>query len=151
MPSTGVIGGAARAVPVMGRVCVAAESGTMMVACQARALPGPRGGCQHPRVRGCPPPDRGKRNTELARAGTFAQNHPRGPCRKAMLVATSEGDGDQGVDAGAPQIRVMIADDTSLIREALDQIVGDSEHIVIAGIFGDRDALLKAIDASPPD
>jgi DNA-binding NarL/FixJ family response regulator len=45
----------------------------------------------------------------------------------------------------------MIADDTYLIREALDQIVGDAPHIAIAGIFGDRDALLEAIDASPPD
>ena len=45
----------------------------------------------------------------------------------------------------------MIADDTYLIREALDQIVGDSQRIDVVGTYGDRDTLLQAIDASPPD
>ena len=45
----------------------------------------------------------------------------------------------------------MIADDTYLIREALTQIVAESARIRMVGSFGDRDALLAAIDQSPPD
>lgn len=65
-------------------------------------------------------------------------------------MGTSEG-GEQSADAGARRIQVMIADDTYLIREALDQIVGDSQRIDVVGTYGDRDTLLQAIDASPPD
>jgi DNA-binding NarL/FixJ family response regulator len=68
-----------------------------------------------------------------------------------MLVSISEGRGAQSVDGGAQQIRLMIADDTYLIREALGQIVGDSERIDVVGTYADRDALLGAIDAAPPD
>jgi DNA-binding NarL/FixJ family response regulator len=68
-----------------------------------------------------------------------------------MLVSISEGRGAQSVDGGAQQIRLMIADDTYLIREALGQIVGDSERIDVVGTYADRDALLGAIEAAPPD
>jgi DNA-binding NarL/FixJ family response regulator len=66
------------------------------------------------------------------------------------LVSTSEGNGSIA-DAGAPSIRLMIADDTYLIREALEQIVGDAQGIEVVGTCADRDALLQAIDAAPPD
>ncbi|HXD64330.1 MAG TPA: response regulator transcription factor [Solirubrobacteraceae bacterium] len=45
----------------------------------------------------------------------------------------------------------MIADDTYLIREALEQIMRDSDAIDVVGTYGDRDTLLEAIDAAPPD
>jgi DNA-binding NarL/FixJ family response regulator len=68
-----------------------------------------------------------------------------------MLPSTPEGGGAQSADDGAPRIRLMIADDTYLIREALEQIVGDSPGIDVVGTYSDRDALLQAIDAAPPD
>ncbi len=45
----------------------------------------------------------------------------------------------------------MVADDTFLIREALAQIVSKSAQIQMVGDYGDRDALLDAIDRAPPD
>lgn len=68
-----------------------------------------------------------------------------------MLVSIPEGSGAQSADGGARRIRLMIADDTYLIREALEQILGDSHSIDVVGTYADRDALLEAIDAAPPD
>jgi DNA-binding NarL/FixJ family response regulator len=67
-----------------------------------------------------------------------------------MLLSISDSRGAQSVDGGAQRIQLMIADDTYLIREALEQIVSDSQRIDLVGIYADRDALLGAIDAAPP-
>jgi DNA-binding NarL/FixJ family response regulator len=67
------------------------------------------------------------------------------------LEATSGGHGDETAPGAAHQIRLMIADDTYLIREALAQIVSESDRVRLVGSYGDRDALLAAIDESPPD
>ena len=63
---------------------------------------------------------------------------------------TAAGDA-QAVAGGAHRIQVMIADDTYLIREALEQIVGESQGIEVVGTYADQGTLLRAIDASPPD
>jgi DNA-binding NarL/FixJ family response regulator len=70
--------------------------------------------------------------------------------QKVERVSTSE-DGGHNADGGTPPIRLMIADDTYLIREALEQIVGEAQGIDVVGTYSDRDALLRAIDAAPPD
>ena len=63
----------------------------------------------------------------------------------------SEGDATiRPVRRHAP-IRLIIADDTYLIREALEQIVSGFPGIQLVGSHGDRDALLQAIDRDPPD
>jgi DNA-binding NarL/FixJ family response regulator len=67
------------------------------------------------------------------------------------LESTSGGHGPRGARGPARHIRLMIADDTFLIREALAQIVAESGRIEMVGSYGDRDALLAAIDAAPPD
>ncbi len=66
-------------------------------------------------------------------------------------MSKSEGDGAQSAASDARRIQLMIADDTYLIREALEQIMRESHDIDVVGIYGDRDTLLEAIDAAPPD
>ena len=66
-------------------------------------------------------------------------------------MSISEGGGAESADGGARRIELMIADDTYLIREALEQIMRDSRVIDVVGTYGDRDTLLEAIDAAPPD
>jgi DNA-binding NarL/FixJ family response regulator len=48
-------------------------------------------------------------------------------------------------------IRIVIADDAYLVREALEQILGESERIDVVGTYADRDALIAAIDREQPD
>ena len=67
------------------------------------------------------------------------------------MISISEGGGAESADGGARRIELMIADDTYLIREALEQIMRDSRDIDVVGTYGDRDTLLEAIDAAPPD
>jgi DNA-binding NarL/FixJ family response regulator len=68
-----------------------------------------------------------------------------------MLDSISRAPGTGGAASSGPRIRLMIADDTFLIREALLQIVAEAERIDVVGAYGDRDSLLGAIDAAPPD
>lgn len=44
----------------------------------------------------------------------------------------------------------MIADDSALLREGLDRLLGEAGHEVVAGV-GDADALLVAVDTHRPD
>jgi DNA-binding NarL/FixJ family response regulator len=48
-------------------------------------------------------------------------------------------------------IRVVIAEDTFLVREALEQILGDSDRVEVVGSYGDRDSLVAAIERDRPD
>src|SRR6476661_1214686 len=57
--------------------------------------------------------------------------------------------GEQLQDRG--RIRVVIADDTYLVREALEQILTLAEGIEVARACTDRDSLLRAIEEDEPD
>jgi DNA-binding NarL/FixJ family response regulator len=48
-------------------------------------------------------------------------------------------------------IRVVIAEDAFLMREALEQILGDSDRIDLVGSCRDLDSLLAAIELERPD
>jgi DNA-binding NarL/FixJ family response regulator len=47
-------------------------------------------------------------------------------------------------------VRVILAEDSVLLREGLARLLADEGHTVIAGV-GDGDALLAAVAADPPD
>ncbi|MFL5755315.1 MAG: response regulator [Chloroflexota bacterium] len=49
------------------------------------------------------------------------------------------------------RIRVAIADDSYLIREALRELLGTDDSVELVGAFSAGDVLLAAIDADPPD
>ena len=49
------------------------------------------------------------------------------------------------------RIRVVIADDAYLMREALERIMGVLEGIELVGFCSDRDSLLEAIELERPD
>ncbi|HEY4829158.1 MAG TPA: response regulator transcription factor [Solirubrobacteraceae bacterium] len=51
----------------------------------------------------------------------------------------------------ARAIKVVIADDTYLVRTALEQILGESDRIEVVGSCGDRDSLIAAIERERPD
>ena len=48
-------------------------------------------------------------------------------------------------------LRVLLADDSYLIREALHEVVGAIDAIDLVASFGDGDSLLAAVEADPPD
>ena len=48
-------------------------------------------------------------------------------------------------------IRVAMADDSYLVREALARVLGDAEGIDVVAICRDRDSLLRAVEAERPD
>jgi DNA-binding NarL/FixJ family response regulator len=51
----------------------------------------------------------------------------------------------------AKPIRILIADDSFLIREALTELLTPMTTMKLVGTFGDGDSLLAAVDAEPPD
>jgi DNA-binding NarL/FixJ family response regulator len=52
---------------------------------------------------------------------------------------------------GAPAIRVVLADDSYLVREALDHVLAADDGIEVVATCRDRDSLLAAIEAERPD
>jgi DNA-binding NarL/FixJ family response regulator len=52
--------------------------------------------------------------------------------------------------AGRP-LRVMIADDSYLIRQGLQQILALAPQVQVVGLYEDAPSLLAAVDAAPPD
>jgi len=56
-----------------------------------------------------------------------------------------------GRSQGGRRIRVAIADDSYLIREALRELLGTDNSVELVGAFAAGDVLLTAIDADPPD
>jgi DNA-binding NarL/FixJ family response regulator len=50
-----------------------------------------------------------------------------------------------------PAIRVALADDSYLMREALGHVLADTKGIEVVTICADRDSLLKAIETTRPD
>jgi DNA-binding NarL/FixJ family response regulator len=69
--------------------------------------------------------------------------------RDSATVA-SEKPADGG-DPGETTIRVAIADDSLLIREALDNRLGAADGVEVVASCADRDALLAAIEAEDPN
>jgi DNA-binding NarL/FixJ family response regulator len=67
-----------------------------------------------------------------------------------IVIGSPAGLGGGGLQDGA-RIRVVIADDTYLVREALEQILAHAEGIEVARSCDDRDSLLRAIDEEKPD
>jgi len=51
----------------------------------------------------------------------------------------------------ATAIRVVFADDSFLLREAVSHVLQDADGIEVVATCGDRDALLRAVDAELPD
>jgi DNA-binding NarL/FixJ family response regulator len=50
-----------------------------------------------------------------------------------------------------PMIRVVVADDSYLVREALDHVLAAADGIEVVAACGDRYALTRAIEAERPD
>jgi len=48
-------------------------------------------------------------------------------------------------------IRVVLADDSYLVREALEHVLHDAEAVEVVATCGDRDSLLQAVDTERPD
>jgi DNA-binding NarL/FixJ family response regulator len=77
-----------------------------------------------------------------------------------MLTGTSRGttlrpmgvqpDGGRG-ERGDRPLRVVIADDTYLVREALLHVLETADDIEVVGTARDRDSLLRTVEAEQPD
>jgi len=52
---------------------------------------------------------------------------------------------------GEPAIRVVLADDSYLVREALTHVLSAADRIEVVAACGDRDSLVRAIEAEDPD
>jgi DNA-binding NarL/FixJ family response regulator len=48
-------------------------------------------------------------------------------------------------------IRVVLADDSYLVREALEHVLAEVEVVEVVGSCADRDSLLRAVDTEQPD
>jgi DNA-binding NarL/FixJ family response regulator len=48
-------------------------------------------------------------------------------------------------------IRVVLADDSYLVREALEHVLDEAKEVEVVASCADRDSLLKAIDTEQPD
>jgi DNA-binding NarL/FixJ family response regulator len=57
---------------------------------------------------------------------------------------------EEGRDQG-PQIRVVLADDNYLVREAVSHVLADASGIETLAVCGDRDTLLQAVAEHEPD
>jgi DNA-binding NarL/FixJ family response regulator len=53
--------------------------------------------------------------------------------------------------ASRPPIRVALADDSYLVREALGHVLADADGVEVVATCADRDSLLEAIEATQPD
>lgn len=53
--------------------------------------------------------------------------------------------------ASAAPVRVLIADDSFVLREGLAQLLALSPRVTVIGRHADAASLLAAIDANPPD
>jgi DNA-binding NarL/FixJ family response regulator len=60
------------------------------------------------------------------------------------------GTGTAAPDRDGP-IRVVLADDSYLIREALREILASVDQVELVAAFADGDSLLAAVEADPPD
>jgi len=65
------------------------------------------------------------------------------------MTTATPGTGDES--GSRPAIRVVIADDSYLVREALGHVLAEAEGIELVASCGDRGTLGAAIDAERPD
>ena len=63
----------------------------------------------------------------------------------------SSGTSAHGDGADARPIRVVLADDSYLVREALQRVLEAADGIDVVATCGDRDQLLRTVDAERPD
>lgn len=76
------------------------------------------------------------------------------PIRVIQLIHSAPPDtaGSRGTGAGeVRRLRVLIADDSYLIREGLRHLLSLAPHMDVAGVYEDAEALLAAVDALAPD
>ena len=59
--------------------------------------------------------------------------------------------GMAGRDESGSPIRVLIAEDSYLVREGIQRVVEAYPDLAVAGTCGDLDSLLEAVAAAPPD
>jgi DNA-binding NarL/FixJ family response regulator len=72
--------------------------------------------------------------------------------RRALDSEAMDGGQTAALDAPAGRaIRVVIADDSFLVREALQRVLDGSDAIEVVAACGDRDALLAAVEQTRPD
>jgi DNA-binding NarL/FixJ family response regulator len=64
------------------------------------------------------------------------------------MASTTPAGGD---GPGDRTIKVALADDSLLMREALDNLLGAADDLEVVASCGDRDSLLAAIEAERPD
>ena len=69
---------------------------------------------------------------------------------RIIARARTPGGRSTGADRTGP-IRVVLADDSYLIREALQEVLAAVDGVELVASFADGDSLLTAIDAEPPD
>jgi DNA-binding NarL/FixJ family response regulator len=83
---------------------------------------------------------------------TVARNTGASNIRTVIRRAkASQGLGHEPVGKPARPIRVAIADDSYLIREALGEVLGPAESIDVVATVGDGDALLATVESERPD
>lgn len=76
---------------------------------------------------------------------------------EGRMVGTKQEREAQGLAASkltptkAAALRVVIADDSYLIREGLRQVLALAPEIQVVGLYEDAPSLLTAVDANPPD
>ena len=78
----------------------------------------------------------------------------RGDPSIGRIIARARTNGSRAPDARADRdspIRVVFADDSYLIREALHEVLAPVEGVDLVASFADGDTLMAAIDADPPD
>jgi DNA-binding NarL/FixJ family response regulator len=54
-------------------------------------------------------------------------------------------------ETGVAAIRVAVADDSFLVRQALTRVLAEADGIEVVATCEDRDSLLAAVEADPPD
>ncbi len=69
------------------------------------------------------------------------------------LIARARTNGDVAASRPAPgtAIRVVLADDSYLMREALQEILAPMDAIELVAMCSDGDALMAAVESDPPD
>jgi DNA-binding NarL/FixJ family response regulator len=78
--------------------------------------------------------------------------YPSDPSIGTLIARARTADRARSSDtARSGPIRVLFADDSYLIREALQEVLAPVEAVDLVGSFSDGDGLLAAIDADPPD
>jgi DNA-binding NarL/FixJ family response regulator len=82
---------------------------------------------------------------------TAARHHHADPSIGTLIARARTGQERSTAAQRDGPIRVLLADDSYLIREALHEVLALIEGVNLVASFGDGDALLAAVDAERPD